>query len=244
MTRKLKITMIMALAIWLAGCDNPQAIPPESPASPPLKNAAYRIMLEEQIANRYESPQAHYELGKIFHSEGQWNKAQFHFEVAIRFAPNHWPAKAALVRSIKDAGNGPRAQIIADRFMKEATDIRDLMFLGKAFQTEMLDEYALQCFEHGLRIAPNSAQVHRELGFYYLQKGDQIRAEEFLRRSFSLNRYQPDVARELGKMGVIIQAPRPKKESGSTPPSSAPSQPLPTPTSSAASSGNSMGRIP
>lgn len=218
MTRKPNLIMLTGLAVWLAGCSTP----PDRSDTPSTIRQTPRIVLEEQIARRYENPQAHYELGKIFLSERQWSKAQFHFEVAIRFAPNHWPAKAALVRSLRDGGNRTAAQITADRFMKEAVDIRDLMYLGKAFQTEMLEEYALQCFEHGLRIAPNSAQVHRELGFYYLQKGDSIRAEEYLRRSFSLNRYQPDVAHELGKMGVIIQAPRPRKETTPAPSTSTP----------------------
>nr|MBC8379248.1 hypothetical protein [Planctomycetota bacterium] len=39
-------------------------------------------------------------------------------------------------------------------------------------------------------------------------KGDQVRAEENLRHSFQLDPYQPELAEELGRMGVMVQIPR------------------------------------
>ena len=49
--------------------------------------------------------------------------------------------------------------------------------------------------------------------------GGEARAEEYLRKSFELDRYQPDVVYQLGKMGVIIQVPRKQ-----TPPSTSQDQ--------------------
>ena len=37
-------------------------------------------------------------------------------------------------------------------------------------------------------------------------------AEEYLRRSFQLNPYQPEVAGELGRMGVVVQIPRKRQK--------------------------------
>ena len=49
--------------------------------------------------------------------------------------------------------------------------------------------------------------------FYRARKGDQVRAEENLRRSFQLDPYQSEVAEELGRMGVMVQIPRKPKSS-------------------------------
>jgi hypothetical protein len=35
-----------------------------------------------------------------------------------------------------------------------------------------------------------------------------VRAEDYLRRSFQIDPYQPEVAEQLGQMGVVIQVPR------------------------------------
>jgi hypothetical protein len=39
-------------------------------------------------------------------------------------------------------------------------------------------------------------------------KGDKANAEVYLRRAFELDPYQPDVAAQLGKLGVQVQMPR------------------------------------
>jgi Flp pilus assembly protein TadD len=59
-----------------------------------------------------------------------------------------------------------------------------------------------------LRLAPNSARVHRQLGYYYLSKNDKVRGEEYLKRSFQLDPVQPEVAGELGRLGVEVRIPR------------------------------------
>ena len=67
-----------------------------------------------------------------------------------------------------------------------------------------------------LHLEPNSAKVHKQLGYYYLAKNDKVRAEEYLKRSFQLDPVQPEVAGELGKLGVEVRIPhkvetRPRK---------------------------------
>ena len=57
-------------------------------------------------------------------------------------------------------------------------------------------------------MSPNSAVIYKQMGLYYKNKGDIVRAEENLRRSFQLNPNQPEVAGVLGRMGVMVQIPR------------------------------------
>ena len=82
-----------------------------------------------------------------------------------------------------------------------------------AFQKEILDEYAMACYQQALRRAPNSAKIHRQMGYYYLSKGDRARAQDYLTRSFHLDPHQPEVAGELGRLGVPVRIPRKTQKS-------------------------------
>ena len=57
-------------------------------------------------------------------------------------------------------------------------------------------------------MAPSSAKAHKHTGFYYLTKNDNTRAKEHLTRSFQLDPKQPEVAGELGRLGVEVRIPR------------------------------------
>ena len=56
-------------------------------------------------------------------------------------------------------------------------------------------------------MAPDSARINRDLGYYYLRKGDKNLAKDYLSRSFNIDPMQPEVAEELGRMGVVIETP-------------------------------------
>ncbi len=79
--------------------------------------------------------------------------------------------------------------------------------LGLAFQKHRLDDYAMDCYRQALHLAPNSAKINRQIGFYHLSKGNKIQAQDYLSRSFQLNSNQPEVAGELGRLGVQIKRP-------------------------------------
>ena len=57
-------------------------------------------------------------------------------------------------------------------------------------------------------MAPNSDKINRQIGYYYLSKGNTAQAQDYLTRSFQLNPNQPDVAGELGRLGIAVQIPR------------------------------------
>ncbi|KKK97910.1 hypothetical protein LCGC14_2648010, partial [marine sediment metagenome] len=59
-----------------------------------------------------------------------------------------------------------------------------------------------------LHLAPNSAKIHRQIGYYYLSRNNKVRAKEYLVRSFQLNPNQPEVSGELGRLGVAVRIPR------------------------------------
>ncbi|MHC4363007.1 MAG: tetratricopeptide repeat protein, partial [Planctomycetota bacterium] len=74
-----------------------------------------------------------------------------------------------------------------------------------AFQKQQLDGYALDSYQQALNLAPNSAEVNKQMGFYYLSKGDKTRAKEHFIASYRSDNGQPDVAHELGRLGVELR---------------------------------------
>lgn len=168
-----------------------------------------KAALLKTLDRKFENPQAHYELGQLYQAERLWMKAEYHYNVALGFNPAHREAQAAMVKVFFDSGDTAKAKIYADIYMNQVAGSASEAFrLGLAFQKQLLDEYAFDCYMQALHLAPNSAKVHRQLGYYYLSKNDKVRAEEYLKRSFQLDPVQPEVAGELGRLGVEIRIPR------------------------------------
>ena len=165
------------------------------------------------LDRKFENPDAHFELGQLYHAEGQWSQAQWRYERVLSFDPVHRPAQAAMVKVFIDSGETAKAETYADVYMSQVAGSADgLLRLGLAFQEQQLGEYALACYQKALSMAPDSAKVHRQMGYYYLSESDKVRAKEYLTRSFELDPRQPEVAGELGRLGVEVKIPQETKK--------------------------------
>ncbi|MBE0535145.1 MAG: hypothetical protein IH624_05695 [Phycisphaerae bacterium] len=192
-------------ALFITGCGEPNK-PGEQVGV--IDTEQRKAQLLRQIDTKFENPKAHYELGRIYHTDGLWSKAETAYRVAVAFDPVLWDAEAALVKLFQDKGDLLKARSSAQNAMDRASySAAASLGLAKAFQKEYLDEYALKCHSQALSLAPNSAEVYKHIGYYYLSKRDLGRAEANLRQSFSLDPYQPEVAGELGRLGVIVEVP-------------------------------------
>jgi len=168
-----------------------------------------KARLLKQIDRKFENPDAHFELGRLYQADGLWSQAENHYNTALRFDPAHRKAQAAMVKLLIDSGNTDRAGLYADIYMNQvASSATESLRLGLAFQKEQLDDYALTCYRQALHLAPNSAKVNRQIGYYYLSRNDKVRAQEYLTRSFQIDPRQPEVAGELGRLGVAVRIPR------------------------------------
>ena len=168
-----------------------------------------KARLLKQIDRKFENPDAHFELGRLYQADGLWSQAESHYNTALRFDPAHRKAQAAMVKLLIDSGNTDRARLYADIYMNQvASSATESLRLGLAFQKELLDDYALSCYRQALHMAPNSAKVNRQIGYYYLSRNDKVRAQEYLTRSFQIDPRQPEVAGELGRLGVAVRIPR------------------------------------
>mgnify|MGYP001586083777 FL=1 len=193
----------------LAGCngqgtsvakvDQPRSIPP----------SAKKADLLKQLERRFENPQVHFELGQLYQAEGLLQKAEYHYNVALGFDPANAQAQAAMVKLFFDSGDTAKGKTYADVYINQVSGsaVQSLR-LAMAFQEVQLDDYALTCYQQALNLAPNSARVNKQIGYYYLSKNDKARAKEYLVRSFQLDPNQPEVAGELGRLGVEVRIPQ------------------------------------
>jgi len=192
----LKVTMIV-LVLMVVGCG-----PEKKPVGPDTEES---LLLE--IDQKFENPDAHYKLAKIYHSQGQWIKAEYEYNIAIGFAPvNKWP-EAGLVKLYEDTGKPDKAAEARDKAMRTCNTDKELIMLAKALQRENLNEHAKSVYEYALTVAKNKGGIYKEMGYYYLTTGDKVRAEDAFRKSLEIRPYQPDVSAELGRMGVKVVAP-------------------------------------
>lgn len=199
-----RIVTILLLMFVIAGCPITQ----KSAARKPAVRVSPDVELRGKLDKKFEDPEAHYQLGKLAHSRRQFDKAIFEYHTALGFNPMHYRAQAGIVKATMDQKKPDQANTIAELYISQAafSAPRSLQ-LGRVFEKEGLDNHALGCYYQAAGLAPKSSEPYKMLGHYYMAKGDKVRAEENLRRSFELNPNQPDVSSELGRLGVHIQGP-------------------------------------
>jgi len=197
-----------ALLLILVGCESPEMKAAEAERARKLPADVRKVNIQESLDKKFENPVAHYELAQIYHAEGNWQKAENHYTFAISFDPSNADAQVAMVKLLLDSSDTAKSKIFADNYINGAhnSDIQSLR-LAMAFDKQQLDEYALTCYQQALSLSPDSARINKEMALYFLGKGDKERAKEYLVRSFQLDPTQPDVAGELGKLGVEVKIP-------------------------------------
>jgi len=210
--RKFISLMFLICTLVFTGCASNRTKTSKELAPTPAEQE--KAALLKQLDRKFEDPEGHYNLGKLYQADGLWSQAEHEFTIALSFDPVHRPAQAARVKVLQEIGDKAGSEFSADFYMNQAsTTAESLLRLAMAFQKEMLDEYAMACYQQALRLAPNSAKIHRQMGYYYLSRGDRARAQDYLTRSFQLDPKQPEVAGELGRLGVPVRIPRKTQKS-------------------------------
>ena len=197
-----------ALLLVLVGCESQEMKAAEAERIRKLPVEARKANLQQSLKIRFENPVAHYELAQLYHAEGLWSKAEYHYNIALSFDPANADAQAEMVKLFLDSGDTAKSKNYANTHMNQvsSSDIQSLR-LAMAFEKQQLDEYALTCYQQALNLAPESARINKQMAYYYLGKNDKDRAKEYLVRSFQLDPSQPEVAGELGRLGVEVRIP-------------------------------------
>jgi Tfp pilus assembly protein PilF len=169
-----------------------------------------RAELQRELDKKWENPNALFELGQSYHAAGDWSKADWYYNNAYSFDPTRRDIQAARVKLQFDKGDKSMGDKLASDYMVQAASSPEqLLALGVAFEKQGLDAYALKCYQDALKTTPDSPTVNRQLGYYYMAKNKKDLAKEYFIRSFQLNPNQPDVAGELGRLGVAVKIPEP-----------------------------------
>ena len=193
--------------LLFGGCNGGRAKAPKEIERTPGEEKKAKIL--KAIERKFENVDAHFELGQLYQADGLWAKAEHQYNITLSFAPVHRQAQAARVKVLLNDGDTTKAGLLADEYIGQASiSAAGSLRLALAFQKQGLDEYALDCYQQALRLAPNSAKINRQIGYYYLSKNNKGRAKDYLSRSFQLNPNQPEVAGELGRLGVAVKIPR------------------------------------
>ncbi len=165
--------------------------------------------LKELLSSRFVDSKLHLEMAVIYLDEQNWEEAKYHYATAISFDPVCWPAQAGLVKIQKLQGRTVEANAAADVYMNQvAASAKKSLKLAMAFDQHKLDEQALACYQQALRVDPEFPEIHRQIGYFYLERGDKVQAEKYFVESFNLNPFQPDIAEQLGFLGVTIESPQ------------------------------------
>ncbi|MCL5282876.1 MAG: hypothetical protein M1376_23575 [Planctomycetes bacterium] len=208
--RKLVLCVLFGSALFvLWSCqEGGRQISPVAPI-PTATSDPTEAQLLAELQKKWENPQVHYELARLYHKAQNWLKAEDYYNNAIGFDPANRAAQAGLVKLYLDRGDPTKAEQFANSYIHQAASAsaRETLRLGWEFRQLNLDDYALRCFRQALDADPNSFEANKQIGFYYRDKGDTAKAKQYLLRSFELNPRQPDVAGALGKMGVVVELP-------------------------------------
>lgn len=223
--RKVGTPLIAVLSVCLllsGGCETGDSGSPQDDQSAQISSGQMRNELLRELDNKFENPAAHFALGQLYHSEGRWAQAGYHYDIALSFDPVNRPAQAAMVKVLQDSGDAAAAQERVEKYMKQAeVSGQESLRLGKAFGRQQLETYALACYQQALRLSPDSAPVFKEVGYYYLNKGDKALAREYLSRSYRIDPTQTLVAEELGRLGIEVRVPKEPVKSTEEPQGSA-----------------------
>lgn len=203
------LLLCCVLLLVVVGCESQEMKAAEAARARKLPAEARKAKLQQSLESRFENPVAHYELAQLYHADGLWSKAEYHYNIALSFDPANADAQVAMVKLFLDSGDTAKSKTYADNYVRIAgnSDIQSLR-LAMAFEKQQLDEYAMTCYQQALNLAPDSARINKQIAYYYLGKGDKDRAKEYLVHSFQLDPKQSEVAGELGRLGVEVKIPR------------------------------------
>jgi len=205
----LVIAVLLICAVLLVGCNGGKARSPEGDNTKVVSSADKRAGLLNELDRKFENPDVHFELGQSYRGDGLWTQAQYHYSSALGFDPAHRGTQAALTKLLLDSGNEAKAIAYAERYIRQVSSSwKETLKLGNAFRDEQVDKLALACYQQALGLSPESAEIYRDVGYYFLSKNDKDVAKEYFKQSFRLDPRQAEVAGELGRLGVEVRMPR------------------------------------
>lgn len=213
--QKVFLAVLLVYILMIAGCNSIKKLnvfnsngkaKKEIGTTPTEKEKAELL---GRLDKKFSDAEAHYKLGKLYQRDGLWAKAEIEYSLASKFDAVHRKAQAGRVKMLGMMEDKSTAEILANEYINRADySAMSSLRLALAFQEQELDDYALRCYQQALRLAPTSAKINKQIGYYYLSKDMKEQARPYLMQSFQLDSNQPDVSGVLGRLGVPVTMPR------------------------------------
>lgn len=200
------VAVLCTVGFIVAGCGPKPNPPGDARSTVKMAPAEDEGILLAEINKDFSNADLHYRLGRVYHQKGKAASAEFEYERALVFDPLCFDAQAALVKLWQDSGNAAKAEQQTDAYIDRAGNAKNLIGLGAAFHRQGMFEQAKRCYELAIQRDPHNAIAYKQLGLYYLSKNDRTNATQMFTKSFELDPYQADVAKELGRLGVTVKA--------------------------------------
>lgn len=208
------LLLLLSLALFgTGGCNETNSSSQTVNTGATVPSLSPEEELLRQLDKRFENPQVHYELARLYHRQGQWTKAEYYYEYALQFRPGFLAAQAGYAKLFMDEGQQAKGERLANEYIRQLSNNAVASTkLAWEFEALGLSDYAMECFQQALAADPDSAEVNKQMGRYYLDRGDKNKARQYLTRSIEIDPVQPDVAGELGRLGVVIETAKPEPE--------------------------------
>jgi tetratricopeptide (TPR) repeat protein len=145
---------------------------------------------------------AHNNLGSLFESRGDLERAATQFEQSLRIRPDFPPAHNNLGLVLTQRGDLPRAIEHLERAVALEPGYAEAHNnLGAALQRQGKIARAAEQFERAVSLDPNHAEAHNNLGVILEHRRDPVRAAEHYDRAL---RIDPDFAEAHSNLGNVL----------------------------------------
>ena len=109
------ILLLCCVSLFLlVGCESQEMKAAKAERARKLPTEARKANLQQSLDSRFENPVAHYELAQIYHAEGLWSKAEYHYNIALSFDPANADAQVAMVKLFLDSGDTAKSKNYAN----------------------------------------------------------------------------------------------------------------------------------
>ena len=189
-TRAVTIVCIIVFGLYAAGTINRNSV---------WKNNIN--LWSDTVKKSPDSAMAHSELGLVYASQGQWDRAIAEYQTALWLKPDY--VKAYNNLGIAYASQGEWDKAITEyqiALLLKPDYAKAHNNLGFAYTSKGLFDMAIEHYQIALRLKPDYAEIHHNLGIAYTSKGLFDMAIEHYQIALRL---KPDYADAHFNLGLI-----------------------------------------
>ena len=166
------VLLLIFVLFVFGGCAGTEAPKPAVDRVGTVPSEKTEAQLLAELDKRFENAQVHYELARVYHRSATWNKAEYHYNVALGFEPWNKAAQAGMVKMFADRGDATKAEQLANGYIRQAAvAVAEMLRLGWEFEKLGMDDYALRSFRQAVTAAPDSAEANKLIAAARIETG-------------------------------------------------------------------------